>query len=98
MSIANRTSASHPALASIPADLLHTATGGASPVLLPNGEPNGVLVGGPAPVSPPQPLPVSQGEVFARENAQAELQQWANNTQFLVDAKKAGWFDLGRPY
>jgi hypothetical protein len=53
MSIKNSTSASHGTLASIPADLLHTAMGGAGPALLPNGEPNALLVGGQAPVSFP---------------------------------------------
>lgn len=97
MSITNSTSVSHQALASIPADYLHTATGGASSALLPNGEPNALLVGGPAPVTfpgPSTPATTFQDGAFAREYAQLELDQWVRNADMRATLQKAGWFDL----
>jgi len=96
MTITNRTSAPL-ALTTIPADLLGGATGGASSATLPNGEPNSLLIGGPAPVSPPT-FTNRQDAPFAREYAEAAMRDWVKNANILVDLQKSGWLDLSRQF
>jgi len=93
MSISFSTSS---AFAAIPADLLATAVGGAS-TTLPNGEPNAVLVGGPAPISFPAPAarPVrTQDEAMARFNDTQRLRQLADRAKDLADIRASGFMDL----
>jgi hypothetical protein len=84
-------------LASIPADRLDTAVGGAN-TTLPNGEPNGVLIGGPAPVQFPTPAPITQDAAMARFNDTQRMKQWVEQSNILVDLDKAGWFKLGSKF
>src|SRR5258705_10460326 len=93
--MSNTSQISAASLTAISADLLHAVTGGAN-ATLPNGEPNALLTGGPAPVVPPQLPPIDQTDAMARWNAEQRVREWPKNAQMWLNIINSRWLDIGR--